>query len=139
MELLRQHWQFTAEVTPPEYIHALDLEGLLDPLVDVYGLREDDGLLGIGALKTIDSGHVEIKSMHTTAAARGRGVATSLLSHLLTVARQNGVRRASLETGKQVAFAPAISLYANAGFTFCGPFGDYTANPNSVFMTLHLD
>jgi putative acetyltransferase len=37
------------------------------------------------------------------------------------------------------AFAPARSLYASAGFTPCGPFGDYGLSPNSTFMTLSLD
>jgi putative acetyltransferase len=37
------------------------------------------------------------------------------------------------------AFAPARSLYANAGFTVCGPFGDYRPSRNSTFMTLSLN
>ncbi|MDJ0665319.1 MAG: GNAT family N-acetyltransferase [Acidimicrobiia bacterium] len=138
-ELLQRHWEFTAEVTPPEHIHALDLDGLLDPSVALFALREDGRLLGVGAVKTLGAGHVEIKSMHTAVSARGEGVGRKLLAHLLGVARSNGAVRASLETGIQEAFQPAISLYADAGFTFCGPFADYAANSNSVFMTLRLD
>ena len=138
-ELLQQHWQFTADVTPPEHIHALDLDGLLDPKVELYALRNGDRLLAVGALRTLDPSHVEIKSMHTVAAARGRGAGRALLDHLLNLARSRGAQRASLETGKQDAFLPAISLYAAAGFIFSGPFGDYEANSNSVFMTLRLD
>jgi putative acetyltransferase len=138
-ELLQRHWRFTAEVTPPEHVYALDLDGLLDPAVTLFALRDKDGLLGIGALKTLDSSHVEIKSMHTAAVARRKGVGRALLGHLLEVARSRGAERASLETGKQQAFQPAISLYADAGFTLCGPFADYVANSNSVFMTLRLD
>ncbi len=137
--LLRQHWQLTAAVTPPEHIHALDLDGLLDPSVDLYGLRDGDRLLGIGAIKTIDPTHVEIKSMHTTQAARGKGIARAILDHLLDIARRRGAERASLETGEQVEFDPAVSLYLDAGFSFCGPFAGYTSNPNSVFMTLSLE
>lgn len=138
-ELLLQHWQFTAEVTPPEHIHALDLDGLLDPAVELYAAHEGDRLLGIGAIRTVSSSHVEIKSMHTAGTARGKGVARAILSHLLEVARRRGASRASLETGKQAAFAPAISLYEDSGFIFCGPFADYRSNSNSVFMTLALD
>ena len=138
-ELLQQHWQFTAEVTPPEHIHALDLDGLLDSSVALYALREKGRLLGVGALKTIDPSHVEIKSMHTATSARGKGVGRALLQHLLDVARSRGAQRASLETGKQEAFQPAISLYTAAGFTFCGAFAGYVPNSNSVFMTLRLD
>ena len=138
-QLLEQHWQFTREVTPPEHIHALDLNGLLDPSVALFALRENGHLLGVGALKTLDPSHVEIKSMHTAASARSKGVARALLAHLLKVARDAGAERASLETGIQEEFQPAISLYASAGFTFCGPFANYVANSNSIFMTLRLD
>jgi putative acetyltransferase len=54
------------------------------------------------------------------------------------VARAEGWRRLSLETGSMAAFAPARSLYAAAGFTPCAPFGDYHASPNSTYMTLYL-
>jgi putative acetyltransferase len=36
------------------------------------------------------------------------------------------------------AFAPARSLYRSAGFTTCGPFGDYQPSLNSEFMTRSL-
>ena len=137
--LLRMHWEFTAEVTPPEHIHALDLDGLLDDAVTMFGLWAGDQLLAIGALKTISNHHVEIKSMHTVAAARGRGVARALLAYLLDEARRRGATRASLETGKQDEFMPAIALYAAASFERCGPFEGYEENDNSIFMTLELE
>lgn len=77
--------------------------------------------------------------MHTAAAARGRGVGRAMLDHLITVARERGFRRLSLETGTMAAFAPARSLYLQSGFVPCEPFGSYTASPNSTFMTLVLD
>jgi putative acetyltransferase len=46
-----------------------------------------------------------------------------------------GYKRLSLETGSMVQFEPAQSLYKSFGFTFCGPFGGYVEDPNSVFMT----
>jgi putative acetyltransferase len=36
------------------------------------------------------------------------------------------------------AFKPAQRLYESFGFTFCGPFGQYVLDPNSVFMTMRL-
>jgi putative acetyltransferase len=36
------------------------------------------------------------------------------------------------------AFEPAQRLYRSFGFTYCGPFADYKADPNSVFMSLEL-
>jgi len=45
----------------------------------------------------------------------------------------------SLETGSYDAFTPARSLYARFGFDECPPFGDYTLDPLSTFMTRVLD
>ena len=76
--------------------------------------------------------------MRTATAARRRGVASLLLDHVLADARERGVARVSLETGVEHYFAPARTLYLSRGFTPCGPFADYTPDPNSVFLTLAL-
>jgi putative acetyltransferase len=76
--------------------------------------------------------------MHTAEPARGRGIGRAIVDHLIGVARDRGIQRLSLETGSMPAFAPARSLYANAGFAVCGPFGDYRPSRNSTFMTLSL-
>ncbi|HEX6471477.1 MAG TPA: GNAT family N-acetyltransferase [Streptosporangiaceae bacterium] len=137
--LLRRHLELMHSVTPPEDVHALDLGGLLDPAVTFVSFRDGGELLGIGALKQLDEGHGELKSMHTAAAARGRGVARAILDHLLSLARDRGYLRVSLETGSMAEFVPARTLYATAGFTLCGPFADYHPSPNSTFMTLELE
>jgi putative acetyltransferase len=85
-----------------------------------------------------DENHAEVKSMHTAEAARGRGIGRAMIDHLLSVARDRGFRRVSLETGSMTAFAPARSLYASVGFRPCGPFGEYVPSRNSTFMTLLL-
>ena len=137
--LLERHLAFahaTAEF--PEDIYALDVDGLCDPSVTLFGLREDGVLLGVAALKRIDDEHAEIKSMHTAEPARGRGVGRLLVQHLLAVARERGIRRLSLETGSGPPFTAARGLYASAGFTRCGPFADYPDSPHSAYMTLTL-
>jgi putative acetyltransferase len=133
--LLEQHLAFARSVTPPEHVHALDLEGLLDPSVTFFSIRADGELLGVGALKQLDPDHAEVKSMHTATPARRRGVGRAMVDYLLAVAAQRGARRVSLETGTMDAFAPARALYAEAGFASCGPFGDYEESPTSAFMT----
>ena len=120
--------------TPPEDVHALDPDGLLDPAITVYSFRLEGQLLGIGALRHLEGHHAEIKSMHTASTARGRGIGRTMVDHLLAVARARGVQRVSLETGS----TPARSLYAAVGFEPCGPFADYGPSPNSAFMTLVL-
>jgi putative acetyltransferase len=137
--LLERHLAFARLNTPPEDVHALDVEGLADPSVSFYGFRAEGELLAVGALKRLDEEHAELKSMHTVEAARGRGIGQAMIDHLLAVARERGYRRVSIETGHQAVFAAARSLYARAGFAVCGPFGDYGPSANSVYMTLELD
>jgi putative acetyltransferase len=136
--LLQRHLAFANAHSPPEDVHALDLDGLLDPAVTFFSARRDGALLAIGALKRLDDTHVELKSMHTAESARGQGVARAMLDHLLRAARRGGYERASLETGSMDAFEPARALYASVGFATCSPFGDYSPSPNSTFMTLVL-
>jgi putative acetyltransferase len=138
LELLGRHLQFAHDNTPPRDIHALDADRLLDPAITFFGFRCRGELLTVGALKDLGDGHAEIKSMHTAAVARGRGIGRAMLGHLIGVARGRGCRRVSLETGSMAAFAPARALYASAGFRPCGPFADYAAVGTSVFMTLEL-
>ena len=134
--LLDRHLAFCREVTPAGHVRALEPDGLLEPDVTLFGARQAGVLLGVAALRRLDGEHAELKSMHTLAAARGRGIGGALVDHILGVAAKRGYRRVSLETGTMEAFAPARSLYAKAGFLACTPFGDYTANPHSVCMTI---
>jgi putative acetyltransferase len=136
--LIARHLAFARSVTPPEDVHALDLDGLVEPGLSFFSYRADGELLAIGALKHLDDEHAEVKSMHTAEAARGRGIGRAMLDHLLVVARERGYRRVSLETGAMDAFIPARALYRCAGFEPTGPFGDYGPSPNSAYMTLEL-
>jgi putative acetyltransferase len=138
-QLLEQHRRFATAVMPgPEDVHALEPQELLDTTIAFFSVRLDGELLGIGAIKQLEPEHVELKSMHTTVAARRRGVARALLDHLLAVAAAGGARRVSLETGAGDAFVPARALYEAAGFVPCGPFGDYASTENNAFMTRFL-
>lgn len=136
--LLANHLKSMYETSPAESVHALDLDGLRQPGVTCWSLWLEDRLAGCGALKQLDAGHGEIKSMRTHADYLRRNVAASLLAHILEEARVRGYSRLSLETGSMAYFAPARSLYEKFGFEYCGPFDDYCEDPNSVFMTLNL-
>ncbi len=136
--LLEAHLGLMRATSPPESVHALDLDALRVPEVTFWAVWEDGSLLGCGALREIDAGHGEIKSMHTAEAARGKGVARGLVQHILDEARRRAYRRLSLETGSPEAFLPARELYAGFGFQTCRPFGDYAYDPFSVYMTLEL-
>jgi putative acetyltransferase len=106
--------------------------------VSFWSAWESQTLVGVGALKRLAADHGEVKSMHTEEAARGRGVGSAMLRHIMAAARARGMSRLSLETGSWPYFEPARSLYARHGFVECGPFGDYREDPNSVFMTVAL-
>ena len=139
-ELLARHLAFTRAQSPPEHVHALDVDGLLEQDVSFFSARLNGVLLGVGALMHVgdDHFHAELKSMHTAEAARKRGVGKTMLRFLLDTAARRGFRRVSIETGTMDGFAPARALYATAGFVECPPFGTYTVNRYSLCMTMAL-
>lgn len=136
--LLNEHLQSMIELSPPESVHALDIEKLRAPEITFWTIWEGPLLLGCGALKELDKTQAEVKSMRTPAAQRGKGAGRALLAHIIATARSRSYQRLYLETGSASAFHPAHRLYESAGFNYCGPFGDYVVDPHSVFMTLVL-
>ena len=135
VSLLRYHFDKCHEVTPPGSAHVFDISRLKATDVDFFAAWDGDTLLGIGAVKYLDSTHGEVKSMHTSEAARRRGIGSTILKHIVEAARAKGIRRLSLETGSFGYFEPARALYRSHGFIDCEPFGDYKPDPNSSFLT----
>ena len=136
--LLREHLQGMAQHSPPESIHALDLDALRKPKITFWTAWEGDELLGCGALKELDLQHAEIKSMRTASPHLRKGVARNILNHIVEEARRRSYRRLSLETGSMAAFEPAHRLYVDFGFAPCEPFADYVDDPHSIFMTREI-
>jgi len=136
--LVAFHISGMLEQSPPESSHALDAQKLRDPTVTFWSAWEGEQLAGIGALKMLDDGHCELKSMRTATEFLRRGVASQFLVHILDVARERGFERISLETGTQPGFTACYQLYLKHGFVDCEPFADYQLDPNSRFMTLVL-
>jgi len=136
--LLNEHLQSMYELSPPESVHALNLEKLRESDVTFWSAWEGPLLLGCGAIKELDEKHGEVKSMRTPSAHRRKGAGRAILSRIIDVARSRSYESLSLETGSMEAFKPAQRLYESFGFTYCGPFGEYIEDPNSVFMTLRL-
>ncbi len=136
--LLEEHLASVREHSPPESVHALDLEALRGPDLTFYSVWQGTELVGCGALKELDSEHGELKSMRTASAHLRKGVASMLIEHMLAASRERGYRRLSLETGSAEAFTPARALYARFGFERCGPFASYGEDPFSVCMTRTL-
>lgn len=135
-ELLQEHLRDMYAASPPESVHALDLNKLRKPEITFWCAWEGNDLLGCGALKELDSSHAEIKSMRSANRFRGMGVGKKMLEHILQVASERKYERLSLETGTQDFFIPARKLYERYGFEYCEPFADYVEDPYSAFMTL---
>ena len=137
-DLLREHLENMHEITPPESVHALDLEALRSPDITFWTAWEGNELLGCGALKELDSKSGEVKSMRTAKAHRRMGVASKILEHIIKEAERRGYDCLNLETGAMPEFAPAQALYTRYRFEYRGPFAEYIDDPNSVFMTKRL-
>jgi len=135
--LLTRHLEGMHANSPPGHVFALDWSGLQQPEISFYALWEGEDLLGVGALKELEPGMGEIKSMRTADAHLRKGVGAAILEHIIAEAQRRGYRRLSLETGSGPAFEPAITLYRKYGFTEGGAFDGYEKRPFNQF--LHLD
>ena len=98
-ELIAAHAETMLAASPPESCHFLPIDGLRQPSVTVWSMWEEGALIGCGALKDLGGGQGEIKSMHTRAHLRGRGLGRMMLEHILAVARARGYTGLWLETG----------------------------------------
>lgn len=138
-DFLAAHLVDMRRVSPPESVHALDLERLRQPDITFWtqwhATDTQQTLVGTAALKMLSRDHGEIKSMRVHGGWRGRGLASQLVQNIIAHARQVGLRRLSLETGTQPFFEPARLLYLRHGFRGCPPFGDYCEDPHSAFFT----
>ena len=136
--LIETHAELMLSLSPPGSCHFLPMDGLRDPAVTVWEMRDGDRLVGCGGLKELSETDGEVKSMHTLQSERGRGLGRKMLEHVLAEARARNYQRINLETGSMDGFAPSRQLYQSRGFKICPPFGDYVEDPHSVFMTLRL-
>jgi putative acetyltransferase len=124
--------------SPPGRVFALAASGLSAPDVTVWTVWSDGALAGMGALKALGSEGGEVKSMRTHPDHLRRGVAASLLEHIIRTARAQGRRRLSLETGRGPAFEPALRLYLTRGFREGEPFGEYVESDFNQYLHLKL-
>lgn len=138
IQLLEEYLADMYATSPPESVHALDVEALKSPTITFFSGWLGGELQGCLAIKELTPQHIELKSMRTANAARKSGVAAKLLKHALNLAIEQGYQQVSLETGTQDFFLPARNLYEKFGFSYCGPFADYEIDPHSHFMTRKL-
>jgi putative acetyltransferase len=134
--LLRDGEAHSAKLYPPESNHHLPLSALRAPNVRFLVVRNVNGrAIGTGAL-ALNGAWAELKRMWVIPEARGLGVSRIILEALQAHGHSEGVRTLRLETG--VENHAALALYTKAGFGRRDPFGDYRADPLSVFMQKEL-
>ncbi len=139
-DVLALHHVMMRAQTNPESCHVKTGEDLVAAGAMTFALRDqaDWTVVAVGALAPVENGHLELKSMHVVAAERGTGLGRVLLRYMVDHAVKQGIVRLSLETGSGEDHAAARALYAKAGFQTCPPFGTYTDDPLSHFMTQAL-
>ncbi|MBO9450832.1 GNAT family N-acetyltransferase [Tropicibacter sp. R16_0] len=139
--LIEAHLAHSQEAGPDESNHTMGVESLREPGIRFWVLYDDDTPLGCGALKELEDGTAEVKSVHVAAAARGRGLARDLMAHLEAQARNSGATALVLETGAAhlQEYGAARKLYEALGYSYCGPIFGYPEDPNSAFMRLDLN
>jgi len=136
--LLALHLDGMQENSPPDHVFALDLSALQAPNITVWSVWDGDILLGIGALKELEHGTGELKSMRTDPHHLRKGVAAALLEHIIGEARRRGLWRLSLETGTGPAFGAALALYRKRGFIDGEAFAHYERSDFNQFLHLAL-
>ncbi len=116
----------------------LDIEGLKVPSIKFWSIWEDEKLIGCGALKFLENGHGEFKSIRIADEFRNMGYGLKLLNHIIIEAKKNGVDKISLETGAGNFFKPARKLFESAGFKKCKPFAHYKEDQNSCYYSKEI-
>jgi putative acetyltransferase len=102
----------------------------IDMLRHVVVAALDGRAVGCGAIKEFEPGVMEVKRMYTDPAARGKGVATAVLSELEKWAAELRYSGCILETGLRQP--EAIALYRKCGYEQISNYGQYIAMENSV-------
>lgn len=122
---------------PSESRHGYSVDKLLREGVTFFVVRANGDPAACGGVQFYGTDYAELKRMYVRPAHRGQGLAKALLAHLADHTRQHGIRVVRLETG--IHQHAAIGLYERAGFVQIPPFGDYQADPLSVFYEKTLD
>jgi|TARA_B100001079_G_scaffold263845_1_gene267511 putative acetyltransferase len=133
--LLRYHFYQLRSNSPEGSTHVLDIEGLKVPSIKFWSIWDNEKLIGCGALKFLEKGHGEFKSIRISDEFRNMGCGIKLLNHLILEAKKNGISKISLETGAGDFFKSARKLFEKAGFKTCDPFAHYKVDPNSCYYS----
>ena len=135
--LIEELDRYQDSLYPPESRHSIDIATLSQPhvLFAVARAGAQREAVGCGAI-VLGPEFGEVKRVFVRPAHRGQGIAQALLSFLEAAAAGKGCALLMLETGPSQP--EALALYDRFGYARRGPFGDYWADPLSVFMEKRL-
>ena len=98
-QLLKKHFVELRAASPEGSAHVLDIPGLKVPSIKFWSLWEDETLMGCGALKFLEEGHGEFKSIRLHDNFRKKGNGIKIINHLITEAKKLNIKKLSIETG----------------------------------------
>ena len=134
-ELLTKHFIELRAASPEGSAHVLDIPGLKVPSIKFWSLWENNKLFGCGALKFLEKGHGEFKSIRIHNDFRNKGNGIKVITHLIDEAKKLEISRLSIETGAGKFFEPARKLFKKCNFEPCKPFAHYKEDINSIYFT----
>lgn len=91
---------------------------------------ENEKAVSCGAIKQFSGDAMEVKRMFTLPEHRGKGLAVKVLAELEQWAKELGMKKCVLETGKKQP--EAIALYEKYGYQRIPNYGQYAGKDNSV-------
>ena len=138
-KLLTKHFIELRAASPKGSTHVLDIPGLKVDSIKFWSLWENGKLVGCGALKILDIGHGEFKSIRVHDDFRKKGYGTKIIENLINKARGLNIKRLSIETGAGQFFKPARKLFEKCQFQPCKPFAHYKEDKNSIYLTKLID
>ena len=136
--LLKKHFVELRSVSPAGSTHVLDIAGLKDNTIKFWSLWDNNEIIGCGALKFLEKGHGEFKSIRVADNFRKKGIGEKIINHLILEAKKLNIDKLSVETGAGNFFQPARKLFNKFGFKECPPFAHYKEDPNSCYYTLKI-
>ncbi len=82
-ELLTKHFIELRAASPEGSAHVLDIPGLKVSSIKFWSLWESEKLMGCGALKFLEKGHGEFKSIRVNDKFRNKGYGIKIINHLI--------------------------------------------------------
>ena len=134
-ELLTKHFVELRKASHEGSAHVLDIQGLKINSIKFWSLWKGEQLVGCGALKFLDKGHGEFKSIRVHDNFRKKGNGLKVIEHLIGEAKKLNIKRLSIETGAGKFFESARKLFKKCNFEPCEPFAHYKKDINSIYLT----